>query len=787
MLRTTAPKLLPGLMGFLLIPTVLAQDLSWRIPSHGVVQYSRTTQEARLGTPSSGKGIERVIAMGKEGGHDWVYVLGTKASPETGWQRPDFDDTYWTGGRSGFGDTKHKDNATRWKTKWIHARTKFDAGRKLPKAIRLSLAHDDGVTVFLNGVQVYQADDNTRQRDVMLGVPALKAMKRGSNTIAVACQNTSGIQYLDLGLTLYAKKQRNAEVGKAAAQRAQNAAGNVFNLVFPVWRPETFVFDTDLAKNRQVLARRPVDVRDIGWHIATDFQRYTGPFTIKRGFPRIQQLGDISVKGKAFPIDDTGLQKITLSFESKAPKADKGEDKRHVEAHVVKHMPYRCRGKIEIERRLDLKQGLLISAKIKLSGMLNKGKGSPEYELRFAEDYELDKLRKHRDGRFQEDVVDAIRKGTAAIKKNLKSLKHNALKPDKKDGDRSYNSGRLALATLAMIQGGIKRDDPVLKGALNALRKRTFVDTYSLAIACMAIESLYAPIGERSDLKSGLISKPRKRQPSPGDLVCLKRWAGKILHNRDTRVDPAYRLRFNYVRGKRYDHSVNQYGLLGLYSAHLCGVEISNAHWQAAINHLLESRQKPRKRIKLELVNHRDFDERIKPTEEGAKRTSSRSGKRSTEVSGWGYYGPRNAQGVGNPIYGSMTCAGITGLTICLAGLRDNGVNYAEAMSEAEKALRGGFGWLAENLSLRWHPGTPSHFFSSIYYYLYGLERACELSGVAMIAGRDWYFEGAMIIMARQRKDGHFQNDWRGGEIIEDTAMAVLFLKKASLPVFTGR
>ncbi len=134
-----------------------------------------------------------------------------------------------------------------------------------------------------------------------------------------------------------------------------------------------------------------------------------------------------------------------------------------------------------------------------------------------------------------------------------------------------------------------------------------------------------------------------------------------------------------------------------------------------------------------------------------------------------------------------MTCAGITGLTVCLAGLRDNGAFRSEALSTGEKALRDGFGWLAHNMSLRWNPGKPSHHFQHVYYYLYGLERACELSGIAMIQGRDWYFEGAMVILGRQREDGHFENDSRGGEVLEDTAMALLFLKKASLPVFSQR
>src|SRR6185295_5597566 len=134
-------------------------------------------------------------------------------------------------------------------------------------------------------------------------------------------------------------------------------------------------------------------------------------------------------------------------------------------------------------------------------------------------------------------------------------------------------------------------------------RKRKLIDTYSLANGIMAIEALYMPAKEASDLRAGLIDRPRKRQPSTGDLALLQRWSAQLLSNIDTRVDPAYLLRFNYTAGERYDNSVNQYGLLGLYSAHLCGVEIKASVWEAAANHLLAAQVVDGPKLQLDVVD----------------------------------------------------------------------------------------------------------------------------------------------------------------------------------------
>ena len=70
---------------------------------------------------------------------------------------------------------------------------------------------------------------------------------------------------------------------------------------------------------------------------------------------------------------------------------------------------------------------------------------------------------------------------------------------------------------------------------------------------------------------------------------------------------------------------------------------------------------------------------------------------------------------------------------------------------------------------------------------LYGLERACELTGTARIQGRDWYHEGALQLLAQQQPNGSIRGEG-DGLLLDSTCFALLFLKKATLPaVTTGR
>jgi hypothetical protein len=69
------------------------------------------------------------------------------------------------------------------------------------KAGRLLLHHDEDVQVYLNGVPAFREGSFlTSYDDVEMTADALASLKRGRNVLAVHCRQTTGGQYVDVGL-----------------------------------------------------------------------------------------------------------------------------------------------------------------------------------------------------------------------------------------------------------------------------------------------------------------------------------------------------------------------------------------------------------------------------------------------------------------------------------------------------------------------------------------------------------------------------------------------------------
>jgi hypothetical protein len=253
----------------------------------------------------------------------------------------------------------------------------------------------------------------------------------------------------------------------------------------------------------------------------------------------------------------------------------------------------------------------------------------------------------------------------------------------------------------------------------------------------------------------------------------MQEWVDTLLNNIDLRVDAGYLRRWNYTPAKRFDNSNSQYALLGLYTAELCGVQISPQVWFAAANHWLECQCRPEKSpIELVMVSYRELARRASRASWQDASSPRRTVTRGVPIKprGWSY----TSKG-GKPT-GSMTTAGITGLVICDAAMQAQEKGSRQLRTRMHEAIDAGFAWLARHFSVTGNPGNTTRWH---YYYLYGLERACELNGTAIFHGRRWYTEGAELLLDQQRKDGAWAS-------LEDTCFAILFLKKASPPVITG-
>ena len=124
----------------------------------------------------------------------------------------------------------------------------------------------------------------------------------------------------------------------------------------------------------------------------------------------------------------------------------------------------------------------------------------------------------------------------------------------------------------------------------------------------------------------------------------------------------------------------------------------------------------------------------------------------------------------GGSIYrATMTHAGMLVLKFALEGLESR-----RTPPKVEEAMTRGRAWLEAHYDVERVPWGRGWNHNQYYYYMYGLERYAVFFGLETLAGRDWYREGAEVLLARQHDDDSWGN-------LEETAFAILFLRRATL------
>jgi hypothetical protein len=131
----------------------------------------------------------------------WRYTTDT---PAANWMKPNFNDRAWKQGPGGFGTegTPGSIVRTRWDTPEIYVRREITVPTGTdPASLQLYVHHDEDVQIYLNGVLAAQTSGFTADYDIIEMLPAAKAaLKPGKNVLAVHCRQTTGGQYIDVGL-----------------------------------------------------------------------------------------------------------------------------------------------------------------------------------------------------------------------------------------------------------------------------------------------------------------------------------------------------------------------------------------------------------------------------------------------------------------------------------------------------------------------------------------------------------------------------------------------------------
>ena len=134
-----------------------------------------------------------------------------------------------------------------------------------------------------------------------------------------------------------------------------------------------------------------------------------------------------------------------------------------------------------------------------------------------------------------------------------------------------------------------------------------------------------------------------------------------------------------------------------------------------------------------------------------------------------------------------MTCCGLANLLIASSILdARNSKGFTPALQDrVEKAWWDGVAWMDEHWSVETNVNRRGYVYH--YYYLYCMERACDLKRIHLLAGHPWYEDGAKVLVDQQDPSGAWtKKDTHNPCDVLNTCFALLFLNRATPAITAG-
>ncbi|MEI7899743.1 MAG: sugar-binding domain-containing protein [bacterium] len=121
--------------------------------------------------------------------------------PADGWMQEGFDDASWKSGLAPFGGDGDWIIRTKWTTGDIFFRKTFEYDGGDIKNGAIVICYDEDTEVYVNGQKIFGVERFiTNYQLHPVTEPLRKALKKGTNTIAVHTRQTAGGQYIDLAI-----------------------------------------------------------------------------------------------------------------------------------------------------------------------------------------------------------------------------------------------------------------------------------------------------------------------------------------------------------------------------------------------------------------------------------------------------------------------------------------------------------------------------------------------------------------------------------------------------------
>lgn len=182
---------------------------------NGFLTYDREVRKpdadrirAAIAAAGAAATLTTVVPTSQTTAQMWAYRT---TEPSSNWNTTSYDDSAWTRGPGGFGGNNPPNTSglirTSWTTSDIWLRRTFNPGGLTSEQIGnlfFNLYHDEDVEIYLNGIPAGSATGYTTTYGLLALTTAARAaiLPDATNVLAVHCRQTTGGQYIDVGLII---------------------------------------------------------------------------------------------------------------------------------------------------------------------------------------------------------------------------------------------------------------------------------------------------------------------------------------------------------------------------------------------------------------------------------------------------------------------------------------------------------------------------------------------------------------------------------------------------------
>ncbi len=349
-----------------------------------------------------------------------------------------------------------------------------------------------------------------------------------------------------------------------------------------------------------------------------------------------------------------------------------------------------------------------------------------------------------------------------------------------------FPAGPTALALYTLLKCGVPAEDPVIQRGFGFLWQKAYrpavpMTSYEISALILALEARSNP--RKRERERERDAKARTRRPSPADLrvklpppdaAWMRALVDQLLRRRQAKAGWRYNMAVPADTGTvlpdyqfSTDMSSTQLAMLAFAAAERCGFRQKDDLYASVLEWVL-SQQEP------------DGPPVVRWAPGAPAPAASTPADRAR---GWAY-SRSSSIAIERTTCASMTACGLADISVCTAMLRDREGRLLEKGlgDRAERAWWDGTAWLQTYWAVDRNPGGRYRI-----YYLYCLERVGDLRGLHLIAGHDWYREGAQVLLDSQYPRGFWWDDSSHFPCdLLSTCFALLFLERATVAVSTS-